>query len=280
MRTAALSLVVLGFAACVHQKPQELIDTERAYRAAEAGSAGVYATPDLAAAQTHLNQANRVLQEYGDGTRARDHAYVAQRRIDIANAKGRMEMEKRHLEALNQQAEVVTKPRRAGPAPPPPPPPPEAEPEPELPQAAVPVPVPAEPPPDIPELAAVGDVRQDDRGTVVMLPASLVFSPGAAGLTDTGRERLEQVAKVLKKSGERISIEVHTDNIGAPEQNARLSSDRAHWVRKWLVEKGVPAGRIESHGYGETKPLVDNATPQGRAANRRVEIVIQPKPVS
>ena len=68
-----------------------------------------------------------------------------------------------------------------------------------------------------------------------------------------------------------MSIEGHTDNRGDPAMNMKLSDGRAASVKTWLEQHGVEQGRLESHGYGLEKPIADNNTNEGRAANRRVE---------
>lgn len=70
-----------------------------------------------------------------------------------------------------------------------------------------------------------------------------------------------------------IRIEGHTDAQGSDDYNLRLSDDRAKSVRDWLIGQGIAAARLQTQGFGETMPVSDNATPQGRALNRRVEIV-------
>ena len=76
----------------------------------------------------------------------------------------------------------------------------------------------------------------------------------------------------------RVSIEGHTDNKGKPAANMVLSEKRAAAVRKWLVQHGVESGRLEFHGFGDSKPIATNVTPAGRALNRRVEFMIVPAP--
>ncbi len=69
-------------------------------------------------------------------------------------------------------------------------------------------------------------------------------------------------------------IEGHTDNVGAAEFNLELSRDRAQAVKTWLVDNaGVDPGRLTPVGHGLTRPIADNGTNEGRARNRRVELV-------
>jgi OOP family OmpA-OmpF porin len=65
-------------------------------------------------------------------------------------------------------------------------------------------------------------------------------------------------------------VEGHTDSVGNDDYNLKLSQRRADSVRKYLVDKGVPAARLEAKGYGEAQPVADNKTADGRAQNRRV----------
>ena len=78
-------------------------------------------------------------------------------------------------------------------------------------------------------------------------------------------------------SGTTVEIHGHTDNAGSPESNMQLSEDRAFAVKAWL-EKAAPAnfpeGRIKVFAHGQTNPLTSNATAEGKAKNRRVEIVL------
>ena len=84
---------------------------------------------------------------------------------------------------------------------------------------------------------------------------------------------LEEAASILREEkGEfTLVLEGHTDSVGSEGYNQGLSEERAKAVRDWLVERGIPAERIRSVGFGEARPAADNSTPGGRALNRRVE---------
>jgi OOP family OmpA-OmpF porin len=88
---------------------------------------------------------------------------------------------------------------------------------------------------------------------------------------------LQQVLALLNQNvGLKLAIEGHTDNAGAPTfDNKRLSENRAGAVKFWLIAHGVDADRLDSAGFGDTKPVADNATEDGKAKNRRVELVRQ-----
>jgi outer membrane protein OmpA-like peptidoglycan-associated protein len=96
------------------------------------------------------------------------------------------------------------------------------------------------------------------------------------------RERLTEIGRALAKVPDRhILIEGHTDSDGAASYNLELSRLRAESVRSVLVAGGVGPDRVETHGYGKTRPVASNASAAGKAQNRRVEIVLQggtPKP--
>ena len=73
----------------------------------------------------------------------------------------------------------------------------------------------------------------------------------------------------------RIEIEGHTDAEGTPERNARLADRRARAVADYLVKAGVEAGKLVAVGYGETRPVAPNDTPENRARNRRIEFTVR-----
>ena len=82
-------------------------------------------------------------------------------------------------------------------------------------------------------------------------------------------------ARALKEDGRSITIIGHTDSAGSDAANQKLSEARAEAVRTYLVSQGIPADHVKSEGAGESQPVADNKTPEGRANNRRVEIILQ-----
>jgi OOP family OmpA-OmpF porin len=100
------------------------------------------------------------------------------------------------------------------------------------------------------------------------------FDTGKATITPDSSQILDAAAAALKAAGD-IKVEVagHTDNIGTPEANQRLSEERAKAVMAALVQRGIKADQLTSKGYGQTVPIADNRTEEGRAKNRRVELV-------
>jgi OOP family OmpA-OmpF porin len=101
------------------------------------------------------------------------------------------------------------------------------------------------------------------------------FDNGKATLQETAYLVLDElVAYMKRKDDDRIELGGHTDNVGSPASNMKLSLDRANTVRDYLVEKGINPARIITKGYGHTKPLTENKTAAGRAENRRTEVTI------
>ena len=101
------------------------------------------------------------------------------------------------------------------------------------------------------------------------------FATGSAKILPTSYTVLDQAVAVLKQFPQlRLRIEGHTDNVGKPEDNKKLSQARADAVRAYLVSKGVANDRFEAAGFGDTRPVQDNKTPEGRAANRRIEFAV------
>ena len=112
--------------------------------------------------------------------------------------------------------------------------------------------------------------------TNVSITDRIYFETGENKIKKESLSLIDEIAGVLKKNMQikKIRIEGHTDNVGDPADNLKLSADRADAVRKHLIGRGVAAIRLEAQGDGDTKPLADNATEEGRATNRRVEFVI------
>jgi len=129
-------------------------------------------------------------------------------------------------------------------------------------------------------LASLNDlarIKEEANETVITLSGSVLFTTGQATLMPIAQNSLDRVAEALKAQGEekKIVIEGHTDSRGSDVTNQQLSLARASAVREYLVGRGIKADRVEAVGSGESEPIADNATPEGRANNRRVEIIVK-----
>lgn len=100
----------------------------------------------------------------------------------------------------------------------------------------------------------------------------LLFASGSARLDPASYPRLDRVVEYMThRPSSRIRIEGHTDNVGNPQRNLRLSEARARAVRDYLVAHGIDASRIEAVGFGDQRPIASNDTEEGRQQNRRIE---------
>lgn len=126
-------------------------------------------------------------------------------------------------------------------------------------------------------LERIAQIKSDARETVITLSGSVLFETGKAALLPIAKQRLSTVAHALKQQdGDKVFVvEGHTDSRGAEDSNQRLSLERAESVRAFLIEQGVPQDRIQAVGRGEIEPIATNDSPEGRANNRRVEIVVR-----
>ena len=118
-------------------------------------------------------------------------------------------------------------------------------------------------------------VKSDPRGTVITLSGGVLFATGQATILVNAQAQLDQVADALKTQAEHhFTVEGHTDNQGTDRINDDLSARRANAVRDYLIVHGVSADAISAQGYGSKRPIGENANPEGRAMNRRVEIIV------
>ncbi len=119
------------------------------------------------------------------------------------------------------------------------------------------------------------DRRGDD--IVLNMPSSVTFGFDSAELTNDARSALNEVANVLTQyTDTRVNIAGHTDSTGNADYNQRLSERRAESVGRYLSQNGVSSMRLNTLGYGATRPVASNDSEQGRAQNRRVEITLTP----
>jgi chemotaxis protein MotB len=129
-------------------------------------------------------------------------------------------------------------------------------------------------------LVKTGQVRltQLPRGIAVEINASVLFAPGQAALQPGSIDALQAVAHVLTSTGDSVQVEGHTDNVPIASaqfpSNWELASARASSVVRLFVSTGVSAARLTASGYAENRPVESNDTPEGRARNRRVTLLI------
>jgi outer membrane protein OmpA-like peptidoglycan-associated protein len=117
----------------------------------------------------------------------------------------------------------------------------------------------------------------DGRAILVNLPDGVTFDVGSATLKPQFRDTLDKIAASMKLYPDSlIDVYGHTDSTGSDAFNQNLSENRARTVADYLAMRGVSSSRIRSRGFGETMPVADNGTDEGRAKNRRVEIKIVP----
>ena len=125
-------------------------------------------------------------------------------------------------------------------------------------------------------LSQLASVREEARGLIVTLPGSIYFDVDKSDVKPAMRARLTEIARALATvPQQKVLIEGHTDSDGTSEYNLQLSRLRSDSVRSVLVAGGVAPERVESQGYGETRPVATNNTAAGKAQNRRVELVLE-----
>ena len=260
--------------------PQELHNARHAYTQASQGPAAQLAPAQLDTARQGPERANMAFGSGADEVVVRDLAYIAEREVAIAVSAAALEQANRNIakyekdqdglrrqqqqetqselertkRELEEQKRAVATEREARLAA-------------ERKAAAA-----------LQSLDEIARVKEESRGIVITLSGSVLFATGEHALLPIAKEKLREVARALLEQGESsIVVEGHTDSRGPAETNQRLSLLRAREVRGYLVSQGIPTSNIQAAGLGEERPVASNDTAEGRANNRRVEIVINPK---
>lgn len=119
----------------------------------------------------------------------------------------------------------------------------------------------------------------EEKGVIVRLKNSIIFESGSAQLKDNSKNEIIEIGKLLKQMGNYIRVEGHTDSIPIHKaefsSNWQLSAIRAANVAEMLINgSGISSDKIVAIGYGENRPIASNLTLEGRAQNRRVDIII------
>jgi outer membrane protein OmpA-like peptidoglycan-associated protein len=126
-------------------------------------------------------------------------------------------------------------------------------------------------------IAKIAAVKDDDRGMVITLQGEVLFQTGKWDLKPGAMAKLDQIAEALRGKEQPMVVFGFTDNVGTRDFNMDLSQKRANSVRDYLVQRGIPQDLVSAQGKGPDNPISDNGSIEGRASNRRVEIVVQPK---
>lgn len=268
------SSVALGCAST--PPPRELLDARAAYQTTITSPGAARAEADVAAAKKALDRAETSFVDDPGSEATRTYAYVASRKAVAARAKGSAaiavddnkvaQAELKDLRAQQEMAMRIELEKAKG-------------------QVAS-------------ERAALSSEKQarvaaeektkealdkiagmkssmSDRGLILTLSGSVLFATGKSALLPAAQARLNEAAKALQADGRSITIVGHTDSVGSDEMNQALSLKRAEAVRLYLTTHGVAADKVKAEGAGETQPIADNSTPDGRASNRRVEIILE-----
>ena len=132
---------------------------------------------------------------------------------------------------------------------------------------------------DAPALRGRVEATRQPGGVNLEISDNILFTPASADLTAGGRMLLDELVTILATLPYELSVEGHTDSRPIATDrfpsNWELSSARASGVTRYLIEKGIPAGRVRAVGYADTRPLADNASPEGRSRNRRVSFILR-----
>jgi len=276
-RRASLVVATLAFsplmACATAEPPQELVAARTAYSQAQRGHAREYSPASLHNAKVALDGAERKFKDDGASDTTRSQAYIALRKAQLADTDGSTAYYQRELALRNQRA-MSQKAKSA------------AETRAELEQARQQLAAEQQARSDAEQHANeamdklrdanAAQVKKDSRGTVIMLPGSVLFETGKATLRSNAQKKLDKVADALKEQNAKIIVEGHTDATGSDKVNMPLSKKRAESVSSYLESRGVPSSDLQTEGLGSQRPVADNDTSSGRATNRRVEIVVQP----
>lgn len=282
-RYGLMTAGVLAAGACASsQAPQELTDARAAYVRVQApsGPAAQFKPDQVHEAKVALDRAEKAFADDPQDQKTRDLAYIAQRKAELAEVNGIGEQALTTKEQADKDAKLATKGQLAATghqlaaagqqlA--------STQQQLESEQKAR-ADADARAKEAMNRLAVAGNkVIEEPRGVVITMPGGVLFASGKDTLLPGAQDKLGQVAEALKNQGDhKIVVEGHTDSQGSDDSNRLLSERRAKAVTTYLVSRGVSADQIRAEGAGESRPVADNASAEGRANNRRVEIVIQP----
>jgi outer membrane protein OmpA-like peptidoglycan-associated protein len=275
VRAALVASLALAVGCGTTMPPSELVAARESYAKASHGNAQKYKPDELHEAKVALDKAEGSFDDSKDSPETKDLAYAADMKAQEAEAlagvavaeKEKAETEKKlsayqidtikkTQKELAQTKQDLANERRA-----------REDAEKKAAQAMA-------------DLQRIAAVKQEQRGMVITLSGAVLFPSGESSLLPSAMVKLNDVADALTKSSpeSKIVVEGHTDSQGKPAFNKELSLARAASVRDYLVSRGIAADRVSAQGLGSTRPIANNNTAEGRADNRRVEIIVQPVP--
>jgi outer membrane protein OmpA-like peptidoglycan-associated protein len=283
-RKPLLLVCGLVLAACASSPPpRQLLDARAAYNRARIGKAAQHTPADLHTAKVALTAAEKAYEDDAESPETFALSYVALRtaqlveskantkaaeadiarfddeyrklhETEVARTRGELAAARKDLKTTSQQLDAERKAREQY--------------EQRYQEAMR----------KLAEAAAL-NVKEEPRGTVIVLPGEVLFATGKSELTAIAQQKLTLIAGTLSPQAEEhdIVVEGHTDSRGSRDFNMQLSLSRAQSVMNYLVSRGVAAESITSTGIGPDRPLADNNSRDGRQQNRRVEIIVKPR---
>jgi outer membrane protein OmpA-like peptidoglycan-associated protein len=276
LATLLVSGVVAGCAASI--PPKELVDARAEYQRAEMKQGANLVQAELHVAKTALDRADSSFENNGDNNETRALAYIADRKAMTVEAQaGTALAAKAQTDANSQfvtdQGKIIQNQRGA------------------LNQTSQALATTSAALGEehqrrldaekrvhdaLDRLAKFASMKTDTRGTVITLSGAVLFVTNKADLLPMAQEKLNQVIDALKDDDRPITINGYTDSQGALAYNESLSQRRADAVRTYMVSRGIAADRVKAVGMGPANPIADNNNAEGRANNRRVEIILPP----
>ncbi|MBC8072525.1 MAG: OmpA family protein [Deltaproteobacteria bacterium] len=271
----AASLLAFG---CAHDPSRELVEARTTYEKAATGPSGTTAKAQVYDAKKALDRAEQAHDRKSGSPEEIDFAYVALRRASNAIAQGTylqyqqdtkdakasyvamLEAQKDSAETRldSSQTELAAKSKDLAAM--------------KIARAALEKQLMAA----MASLSDMAKIKQEDQRTVITLNGAVLFRSDDTQLLPIAQDKLAQVAAVLQQYGDEYTISVngHTDSRGSDAHNQQLSQARAESVRGYLVSKGVSGSMVTAFGRGESQPVAGNTSAEGRADNRRVEIIV------
>jgi outer membrane protein OmpA-like peptidoglycan-associated protein len=258
--------------------PPELLEARSTYSRVAQGPAASVKPDDLLTAKQQLDRAESTFKDKGNDPVTRDAAYIAVRKAlfaeadantivnlkakadaeqkaqqmqaaDLSAAKGQLSDTRGQLAHTQQELDQERVAREAA----------------EKRAAAA-----------LADLQKIAAVKKDDRGMIITLQGGVLFKTDKYELLPAAMAQLNQVAEALLRNNRdaRMVVGGYTDSQGPEPHNQELSENRAKSVADYLVSRGIARDRITSKGFGSQNPISDNTSVEGRAQNRRVEIVV------